>query len=258
VPPRVESFSINSGVTNTTQQTVTLNAAATDASPSSGLKSILYKEFEYNQNTAQWLPIKNSGWLDYETNRTNKSWELAPASGLKYMQAWAADNAGNIALFPFKGYINYMPPSERVGTNQTRSYFFTLTAGQRLTARVTPSSGDPDLFVWTPDQNAPPHVSNLSGGVEEVSFIATVGGVYQVEVYGYAKSDYQLAVEITAGAAGRTASQVGGVDPNKSQPSSPVIPRSDEGPGTQQGLPTAPTVPAADTSVNIYLPLTTR
>ncbi|RLT36869.1 MAG: hypothetical protein DWI57_14290, partial [Chloroflexi bacterium] len=258
VPPRVESFSINSGATNTTQQTVSLNASASDANPSSGLKSVLYKEFEYNQNTAQWLPIKSSGWLPYESNRINKSWELAPASGLKYMQAWAADNAGNIALFPFKGYINYIPPSERVGTNQTRSYFFTLTVGQRLTARVTPSTGDPDLFVWSPNQNAPPYVSNLSGGLEEVSFVATVAGLYQVEVYGYAKSDYQLEVTITAGAAARTGSQVGGVDPNKSQPSTPVIPRSDQGPGTQQGLPTAPTAPVAAPVIKIYLPVTVR
>ena len=258
VPPRVDSFSINSGAANTTQQTVSLDASATDVSPSSGLKSILYKEFEYNQNTSQWLPIKNSGWLDYETNRTNKSWELAPAAGLKYMQAWAADNAGNIALFPFKGYINYLPPTDRVNTNQTRSYFFTLAVGQRLTAQVIPSTGDPDLFVWSPDQNAPPYVSNLSGGNEEVSFVATVAGVYQVEVYGYAKSDYQLSVNITNSAAGRSASQVGGVDPNKPQPSSPVIPRSDQGPGNQQSVPTAPTAPPADTSVKLYLPSVNR
>jgi hypothetical protein len=257
VPPRVDSFSINSGATNTTQQTVALDASATDVSPSSGLKSILYKEFEYNQNTAQWLPIKNSGWLDYEANRTNKSWELAPASGLKYMQAWAADNAGNIALFPFKAFINHIPPSDRIGTNQTRSYFYDLTAGQTLRVRVTPISGDPDLFVWSPNPNEPPYVSNLSGGVEEVTVVNAVGR-YQVEIYGYAKSDYQLEVEIIDSVVGRSTSQVGGVDPNKPQPSSPVIPRNDQGPGNQQSVPTAPTAPPADTSVKLYLPSVNR
>ncbi len=186
VAPHVDSFAINNGDGETTDRTVRLDATTSDPAPSSGMKSIYYLEFEYNQNSGQWVPVQGSGWLDYESGHTNFSWTMTPSAGMKYLQAWAADNAGNISLFPFRDLISYIPESDRVGLDQGRIYRFVLAAGQRLTARVEPVTGDPDLYIWAPDSNTrPPWVSNQEGNaVDEYRFVAPVAGTYQVEVYG--------------------------------------------------------------------------
>jgi hypothetical protein len=261
IAPHVDSFVINNGDDDTTERTVTMAAAASDPNPSSGMKSILYLEFEYNQNAAQWVPTQGSGWLDYEAGRTNFPWTLTPSAGMKYIQAWAADNAGNISLFPFRDFINYIPESDRVGFDQGRIYRFTLTTGQRLTARVEPVSGDPDLYVWGPDYNTrPPWVSNLTGNVvDEVSFVAPVAGIYQVEVYGYTAARFRLAVSITDSAAVQQNVQaLGGRTLGKSEPSVPMLAITNE-PGAQQGLPTAPIgLPVENNARSLFLPLVMR
>jgi len=260
VAPHVDSFAMKKGDDETTDRTVTMDASASDPNPSSGMRSILYLEFEYNQNAAQWVPSQGSGWLDYASGHADHLWTLTPSAGVKYVQAWTADNAGNISLFPYRDFINYIPESDRVGFDQGRIYRFTLAAGQRLTARVEPVTGDPDLFVWPPDHNTrPPRVSNLEGSaVEEVVWDAPVGGVYQVEVYGYTAARFRLAVTVTDGSILQPAQTQGGKSPNKSEPSSPLLAITNE-PGVQQGLPTAPTGQiAVDSGTDLYLPMIVR
>ncbi|MBP7963144.1 MAG: right-handed parallel beta-helix repeat-containing protein [Caldilineaceae bacterium] len=260
VAPHVDSFAINNGDAETANRTVRLDATTSDPAPSSGMKSILYLEFEYNQNSAQWVPVQSSGWLDYASGHTNFTWSMTPSAGMKYMQAWAADNAGNISLFPFRDLISYIPESDRVGLDQGRIYRFVLAKDQRLTVRVEPVTGDPDLYIWAPDfSTRPPWVSNLEGNaVDQYSLVAPVAGTYQVEVYGYTAAQFRLSASITAGNAPQAAEVQGGKSPNKADPSAPILAITNE-PGAQQGLPTAPVAPSAgDSKKYIYLPLIVR
>ena len=162
------------------------------------------------------------------------------------------DRAGNISLFPYKRFISFAPPIHRVGTDQVRIYRYELQAGAQILVRVQPSSGDPDLYVWSPDHaTRPPWVSNLRTGIDDVSFVAPVAGVYQIEVYGFANAEYQLVVdhgnELTV-----AAQTTGGIDPEKSQPSQPRVPLN--------SLPTDKiALPGTEQSVRpLYLPLIRR
>jgi hypothetical protein len=146
-----------------------------------------------------WIPIKDSGWLNYLTAKANYPWTLSPVSGIHYIQAWAKDGAGNISIYPFQARVNYIPPSDRVGRDQTRIYRQNLTAGQTLHVSLTPASGDADLYIWAPDwqQGRPPWVSNLPNNqAESLSFVAPVSGEYQVEVYGYSAAQFQVSIQV--------------------------------------------------------------
>ena len=251
VAPHVDSFVINNGALDTADRTVLLNTTASDPAPGS-VASLLFLEYEYSQGANQWVPVQASGWLDYASVRANYSWTLLPAIGMRYLQVWAVDRAGNVSLFPYKQFITYDPPIHRVGLDQTRIYRYELAAGEQVLVRVQANSGDPDLYVWAPDHaTRPPWVSNLRTGVDDVSFVAPLAGVYQVEVYGYSAAEYQLVVDHSTGLT--VAAQLrGGLDPDKSIPSQPRIPLSNE-PTARFALP-APTV----TARSFYLPLIQR
>ena len=260
--PHIDNFTINDGAESTETQQVLLDTTATDPAPSSGMASLLFIEYEFSQGANLWVPAQSSEWLPYEQARTDHQWQVLPSVGMKYLQAWAADNAGNITLFPFRAYINYAPPTDNVRQNQGRIYRYTLQAGQRLTVRVQPATGDPDLYVWPPDhETRPPWVSNLADqATDEVSIVAPVDGVYQIEVFGYTTTNYQLSIEITdsrltQNKAWDAAKHRHG---NKAKPTQPLIPLSNT-PGSQQSLPSAPIVaPTEMDETLIYLPLLTR
>ena len=264
VPPRVDQFVIDKNASTTTDDVVLLDAIASDPIPGSGVARLFYQEFEFSQGAGEWIPVKNSGWLSYSTSNTDFAYTLMPNAGVKYLQAWAADAAGNISVFPYKGFVSYVLPTDRVGSDQVRVYRYQLNLGDRLTARLEPVSGDPDLYVWTSDSNAPPYVSNLAGAaVDEVSFTASGAEccLYQLEVYGYSASEYRLSVTITPPIQNRqhlSFSALGGQDSGKPEITSPAVPLSSE-PRSQTAV-SAPSVddPNTPSTRNIYLPTVTR
>jgi hypothetical protein len=234
--PRVDNFTINGGARRTAERVVTLDTVAADPEPGTGVARLLFVEYEFSQAGNEWTPVQQSPWLDYEAASTSHPWNLLPVSGLKYLQVWAADGAGNISLFPGKTYINFLPPLQRVATNQRKVYRFQLEAGQTLSARLEPVSGDPDLYIWPPDhETRAPWVSNLPDGVDDLVIQAPLAGRYQVEVYGYSAAEFRLIVDIGDGLL--AASVEGGIDPNKEQFTQPPMDHADE-PGAAFALTT--------------------
>jgi hypothetical protein len=257
--PRVERFTIDGGAATTTDLAVQLEMSASDPLPSSGMKSVLYQEFEFSPGASQWIPVRNSGWLNYAAARTNYTWQLLASPGMKYLQAWAADQSGNIAVAPFRVHINYIPPIDRVGLDQAHIYRYLLAAGNQLVVTLTPLNGDPDLYIWPPDLNAPPYVSNLSDtAVDRVTFTAPVSGEYQIEVYGYEDAEYRLTVQVNAASSASVHSSPNSEDPNpdKEELTAPILSR-DSTPSNRQGLPTAPTLPELPPTF-IFLPTIAR
>jgi len=57
------------------------------------------------------------------------------------------DAAGNITDMSKSTAINYLPEPSTVLSDQVRIYRLVLAAGEQPSATLTPSSGDPDLYV---------------------------------------------------------------------------------------------------------------
>lgn len=251
VAPRVDELQLKTlsqtVVTEISERLVTFGVQVSDPVPSQGVGNLRYLEYAYFGSSQIWAPVWDSGWIVSDTVNANFfRHELSPASGIHYIQAWARDNAGNISRFPNQQAINYIPPNDSLLRNQTRVYRRTLSQGEGLNVTLTPISGDPDLYIWPPD-NSPPFVSNLSNiQVDAVNFTAPVAGEYQVEVYGYSNTTYQLIIDSNQSAV--TAAQ-GGQDPDKVPQDVPAIPL-----GNQPALDTLETSP----DIPLYLPLVVK
>jgi hypothetical protein len=253
-PPVVESFAINHGDKQTQSLTVNLSVTASDPLPGSGVQSILYQEYEFSQGAGAWLAVKSSGWLDFGEASNGYTWTLLPSAGVKYLQAWVADPSGNVSQLPAKALINYVPPTEALAADEARLYRYSLNVGDQLTATLTSTLGDADLYVWSPTPNQEPWVSNLEGAaVDSITLFASQSGVYQVEVWGYVASEYQIDVEIMPAVQTRAALQGMGRagKPTRAQPLVNLV----DAPIIQQGLPTAPIVAPR---LHLYVPILSR
>jgi hypothetical protein len=258
--PHVDTFSISNGISQTKKRTITLSTSASDVG--NGVASVFYIEYTYNQGANQWVPVKQSDWIDY-AQAQNYSWSLHPEAGVHYLQAWAADNDNNISTYPNKKSLSYEPPEDQVRRDQSRVYRYAIGKNEVLSVQLEILEGDADLYVWPPDwdQGRPPWVSNLSSGNEYLRMTTPVSGSYQVEVYGYTQATYRLSAVIQSSAAAAATAdgmpQQGGEDPDKTQPSSPVVPITSQPADRLQVAPPTSDVPPTDT-YTVFLPRVVR
>lgn len=255
--PRVDSFLINDGAEVASVRSATLTVEASDPLPSSGMKDVLFVEYDYHNNVGEWVPVQIGEWQTYETTPSIYPWMMQPNPGAKYFQAWARDVAENVSLFPYQAYINYSPDIQTVEQDEGQFYRHEFEEGDVVRVRLESISGDPDLYIWAPDYNEgrPPWVSNLRNGDDIINFRAPIDGVYQIEVYGYTLAEYRLIVEVNAE---RSALEVEpeienfGIDPSKPKYDLPIIPLRSI-PDPLWPLPAAP-----QQSRTIYLPIVLR
>jgi hypothetical protein len=248
-PPTVDGFTIDGGAAETFDRYVILSVSASDPAdppPSTGAQSVFILEYEYNDGAALWVPAQLSGWLPYPATPSSYPWTILPVAGVKYLEVWVADGAGNISLAPLGAFINYLK-SDSLVTGDSRYYVYWLNVGQSMTVTITPASGDPDLYVW-PNSGAPWYSLNGEGLVDEVSFTAPESDYYIVQVYGYTAAEYTL----TTGAGRETNA--------RPQPLLDKVPLSHPGLSAEQ-LPegllyTLPVTPV--TQIEIYLPIVIR
>jgi hypothetical protein len=258
--PHVESFTLNNGAVETDELTIRLAANASDPSGADDVDKLLYVELAYSAAADQWAPVRDSGWQPYVTARSNFPWTLSPSSGLKHLQVWAADRAGNISPAPYQAYINYMPPVHQVAAGERRTiYRLRLQQGEKFNVRLEAQRGDPDLYIWPPDHTGgrPPWISNLRDQVDDAAGSAPVAGVYEVEIVAFTDAAYRLIV--TQGAAVvHQAAMTGGTDPEKSKFTAPVLPINAE-PGAQFALPSPGQAAAPPPAKQlVWLPLVRR
>jgi hypothetical protein len=187
----VTSFSINNGAASTSVQQVLLNTIASDTG-GSGIQSLLYLEYEFDQGIGNWVPIASSGWLPYADANTDYVWLLKPGAGVRYVKVWAADKAGNISTGAGEQLINLVPPAVRIGQGQVHIFRYRLVAGDSLQVRLTSLTGDADLYVWRPNGTLEGY--SWAYNPEVIVFTAAMDGVYQIEVEGWTVADYRLEV----------------------------------------------------------------
>lgn len=247
IPPEVISLFINDGAPATTDPEITITLTASDRG-GSGVASMYLVEREFNSAAREWVAVQHTGWIAF---RSPFTMTLTGGGGVRYIQAWVADGAGNISIDNCKARIDYVVPVQHLYAGQVHLYRRDIAEGQRLEVHLRTLSGDADLYIWSPD-GAQRWASTRAGTAADdlVIFPAPVGGRYQIEVYGYADSEYQLSF-------GPGLAEAAGTQPfaaaEKALRSAPAIAPSNEPPG-RSAVPSAPVRAVFYT----YLPITLR
>lgn len=196
VLPEVDSFVIADDAPSTASPAVTLNVTATDyPNPgASGLNAIKYVEYEYIYEVERWVPVQRTSWITYTTASLNYPWQLISTYGMRYMEAWVADNQGNVSATPGVDIINYLPEATDASIAQDGIHFYCVILSQDdiFSATLTASTGDPDLYVWGPSEQLASYSQNVLTEVDSITFVAPNDGTYLIEVHGYQDSDYRL------------------------------------------------------------------
>lgn len=191
-PPTISSFVVNQGKPNSASSTITYTTSAVDNLGGSGLNKTMIIEYAFFEGINQWIQVKSSDWLPYQEN-IDQTYQLVETAGARYLQIWAADNAGNVSTKPRTAFINYIPANDTLVKGQSRYYVFNLTQGQEFNAVLTPTQGDPDLYVWAPDFYArDAWMSLASEGPDTVVFSSPLAGMYVVQIYSFTNSGFQF------------------------------------------------------------------
>ncbi len=232
-PPQITGLTINGGAESTTDPNVQIAIQAQDQG-GSGVHSMYLVEREFNSSAGQWIAIQRTGWIPFSSPY---NFTLTSRGGIRYIQAWVADNAGNISSEIYKAEIDYQPDSDTLLAGQVRVYRRTLGVNETLDVTLTTLSGDADLYIWRPDSGQS-WVSNASGtATDHVNFDAPQAGTYQIEVFGYETSEYQLT--ITGGNEESSRRPHSAVNFSKTVRTQPVIAPSNQ-PEGNSAVPPAP------------------
>ena len=206
-PPVIDSFAVNQGSPTTDNRSVTLATTAHDLPQpnGAGLGQVMYVEMHWSGGAQTWVPVQFTEWLPYSPQP--HSWQMHPAPGMRYLQVWVADLALNVSAVAAKTLINYVPATDALLAGEMRIFRLYVEAGQCLRITLTPTSGDPDLYVWPPGYQAGQLAwySILGAGEPDMVEIPVPStGQYQIEVEGVTATDYAMSVTISASCA-RTA-----------------------------------------------------
>ena len=241
-PPVVTQVTADNGAQWTAAPTVELAISASD---NVGVTSMYLVERVYNHAARRWLPIQQSGWIDFSPSHT---FTFSPVGGARYLQVWAADAAGNVATVAQQALINHLRADDELLEGQVRVHRFHLAAGETWRFTVDALAGDPDLYVWNAAGVLVGYSNAFDLTGEATTITAAQSGYFQVEVHGYRDSRYTLHVAPAIAAAEATSSDAG-----KALPTAPAVDLN-SAPAGQQVLPTAPTTD----SLRLFLPVTLR
>ncbi len=192
--PTLGTFTIDGGLMDTFDPLVELKVEL--SSKKGQIQSIFVTEFEYNQATRDWLPAHSSGWLPYTDTEPTLYWQLQPTEGVKSLQVWVTDRANNISADK-SARISYLPPVSTLARDRSHFYAYHLTANDIMTATLTPNSGDPDLYIWSPSEDTSWQSLNPANTNEQIAFTAPETGPYIIQVHGKEAATYHLDVDIT-------------------------------------------------------------
>jgi len=272
VAPVASSFNLNRGSDIALQQAITMEVNIEDfaqpGSTATGVYSLSVVEVLYNEAAGVWVPTQWSGWQDVKIPgkiiTQTLAWTLAPKGGIRYLQIWSTDKAGNVSRYPYQKPVSYLGgcKDQRVSKDGTVQFRRVLTKGDIIDASLIPCSGDADLYIWPPDWSGgrPPFVSNLAGSkvadaTQTGGYAVPVSGVWTFEVYGYTNADFSLSIDVAAGSPARLAALStprDNLDPSKPVRNAPALP-TDSVPSITMGvLPPAGPSPSGNST---YLPL---
>lgn len=272
-PPVAESLAVNDGVHRVSERDVQISVQAHDpGDPSSGVgaaKLIELHPLRVPGVGAIWIPVKWTDWLPFAAQPYDVS--LHPIPGIRYMQAWVVDRAGNVANSPALQRIGYVPADDSLLAGENRIYRETVQANQCLQVTVSPTGAqmDADLYVWspgyTPGSGNFVYSINPAGQIDAVTVQPTAAGTYQIEVEALTDVSYQLNIQVANSCARGKDAQPSATDA-KTPRAEPLIPVDHAPEAEDNSAPTGPVeylvfianlgreTRSKDTSVNVYLP----
>ncbi len=238
-PPIARDLQVNGGQQIVASRSISLTVDAVDPPPdATGLGKVLYVESRWYSNGRGgfWAPVQWTGWLDYQEQP--HGWALDEEPGLRYLQAWVADQAGNISARAATTWLNYIPGEDTLLQGEVRVYRQMVPAGRCLYVRVEPTAADmdPDLYVWAPDGTVRYSIQG-PGQVDELLISPDVDTRYQIEVEALTDATIRLTVEIRPSCARQgLKAQAIGAAAEKTPRSEPSIPL-DQVPDGDQSAP---------------------
>jgi uncharacterized repeat protein (TIGR01451 family) len=249
VPPVLHSLTID-GQDVLNSPTVTLHISATD---DVAVDRMYLREWQWAATPwPQWRVVRSSGWVPYEADY---AWTLAPDSGTHFVGAWVADGAGNRSQIDARAldFASLVQPGATVPPLGVVPYLVYYDAGVDVTAVVSPTGGEADLYAWYSGALSEP----LGAGSDVVSFTTESAGTYLFVVRGQSGATYDLSIEpgggpraATDGTPAATVVRRGGTDEEQAEDLIAVL--------AQSGLDPLEAAEAPRGIFTLYLPVVIR
>jgi hypothetical protein len=193
IPPVVHSLTIDDQDV-LTNPTVTLHISATD---NISVSLMFIREWRLTPSPfPHWSAAVSSGWVPYQADYP---WTLTSKDGVHYVGIWVADAAHNISELDRNAidFASLTLPNATVDHNGYVPYLVYYDAGVTVTAVLTPTSGDADLFVWHPRNFLWPDETSVGPltATQSISFTTPRAGTYVFLVHGEPAATYDLSIE---------------------------------------------------------------
>ncbi len=259
IPPVVHSVTIDDQDV-LTSPTVTLHISATD---NISVSQMFIREWQLAPRPfPHWSVAASSGWVPYQADYP---WTLTTTTGVHYVGVWVADAAHNISELDRNAidFASLTLPDATVNDNGYVPYLVYYNAGVTVTAMLTPTSGNADLFVWYPRNFLEPDEISTSSptATQSISFTTPRAGTYVFLVHGEPAATYDLTIEPGGGPRAIWPMPLDQQASTLSAPQSPATTTSIptlEPILSQSGLDPLATAPLPDGFYKVYLPLAVR
>lgn len=191
-PPVVHSLTIGDRDV-VTGVTVTLHISATD---NVSVTRMVLREWQWRMRPVpHWRTVKSSGWVPYQPDYP---WTLGAKSGTHFVGVWVADGARNVSRLDHQAldFASLLLPGETVFKGGIIPYQVYYETGMDVTAVLTPTAGDADLYVWYPHHFSWPdeYSTQPDLATDVVSFTTPLTGTYLFVVHGYTAATYDFSI----------------------------------------------------------------
>jgi len=191
IPPVVHGLTIDEQDV-LTEPTVTLHISATD---NVSVTRMYLREWQWvTAPGPHWRTVKSSGWVPYQADYP---WTLGTESGTHYVGVWVADGAFHLSHLDRRAldFASLLVPGETVPERRVIPYQVYYEQDVEVTAVLTPTAGDADLYVWYPGGSWPGPYSIQPGTLTDtVHFTTTWRSTYLFLVYGYEAATYDFSI----------------------------------------------------------------
>ena len=207
----------------------------------------------------RWRVVQSSGWVSYQADYP---WTLGAESGTHFVGVWVADGALNRSQLDTRGldFASLLQPGATVPPFGIIPYLVYYEAGIDVTAVLTPTTGDADLYVWYTGALSEP----ISMATKVVTFTTPSTGTYLFLVDGQPAATFDLSIEPGGGPWGmaetrvaeanqRTSIEISGASGTASDRADDLISVF-----TQSGLDSLATAEAPAGPFAVYLPMVVK
>jgi uncharacterized repeat protein (TIGR01451 family) len=181
-----------------TSPTTTLHISATD---NISVSQMFIREWQLTAVPfPHWNVSHSSGWVPYQADYP---WTLMSNSGVHFVGVWVADAAHNVSDLDHGGmdFASLVLPGATVERKHVVPYLVYYPAGVTVTAQITSTVGDADLYVWYPHNFFWSDRKSIkpSPGADLVTFTTPRAGIYLFLVRGFTDATYNLSIDPAGG-----------------------------------------------------------